>query len=362
MFDLIVIGGGPAGSAAAIMAARSGASVLLLERGKFPRHKVCGEFVSAESLGLLGDLLEGHAGSLLHNAARINNTRVFLDGRQLRTKIDPPAASIARIDLDAALWRAANQAGVDAREQVSVQGIEQNPHFTIATTVGDFESRAVINASGRWSNLTVAAHSNGGGRWLGLKAHYAEESASHSVDLYFFDGGYCGVQPVSLADGRQEARINACAMVRSDVAINLPGVFAQNPYLQERAAHWKPVSEPVTTSPLYFREPQPVRENILMAGDAVAFVDPFVGDGISLALRSGTLAAQCLVPFFAGQISLAEAAIHYRECHRQRLASVYRVSSRIRRMLDIPRAVRVPVVALLERAPGLTEYFVRKTR
>jgi flavin-dependent dehydrogenase len=57
LYDLIVVGGGPAGCATAISAARSGASVLLLERGRFPRHKVCGEFVSAESLELLNDLL-----------------------------------------------------------------------------------------------------------------------------------------------------------------------------------------------------------------------------------------------------------------------------------------------------------------
>ncbi len=56
-YDLIVIGAGPAGCAAAITAARTGASVFLLERGRFPRHKVCGEFVSAESLDLLQDLL-----------------------------------------------------------------------------------------------------------------------------------------------------------------------------------------------------------------------------------------------------------------------------------------------------------------
>jgi flavin-dependent dehydrogenase len=57
MHDLIVIGGGPAGTSAAITCARSGARVLLLERGRFPRQKVCGEFVSAESLALLADLL-----------------------------------------------------------------------------------------------------------------------------------------------------------------------------------------------------------------------------------------------------------------------------------------------------------------
>src|ERR1700688_1490182 len=111
-YDLIIIGGGPAGTSAAISAARSGASVLLLERGRFPRHKVCGEFVSAESLGLLTDLLDSDHAALLRNAIRIPQARVFLDGRVVQTAVDPPAASIARLDLDAALWHAAEGAGV----------------------------------------------------------------------------------------------------------------------------------------------------------------------------------------------------------------------------------------------------------
>src|SRR5271167_3512726 len=71
MYDLIVIGGGPAGTSAAITCSRSGARVLLLERGHFPRHKVCGEFVSAESLGLLADLLAPQHARLLSEAIRI---------------------------------------------------------------------------------------------------------------------------------------------------------------------------------------------------------------------------------------------------------------------------------------------------
>jgi flavin-dependent dehydrogenase len=79
-YDLIVVGGGPAGSAAAITAARNGASVLMLERGRFPRHKVCGEFVSAESLELLGNLFDAGHQSLIREMPRISQGRVFADG------------------------------------------------------------------------------------------------------------------------------------------------------------------------------------------------------------------------------------------------------------------------------------------
>jgi flavin-dependent dehydrogenase len=362
IYDLIVIGGGPAGTSAAITSARSGARLLLLERGRFPRHKVCGEFVSAESLDLLADLLAVEYAQLLADAIRIPHARVFLDGRTIQTAVDPPAASISRLDLDSALWDSARQCGVDGRQQVIVQSISGTGPFLAQTSAGTFESRALINSSGRWSNLNPAPR-DPGVKWLGLKGHFAESSPHASVDLYFFDGGYCGVQPVEIRnDVARSGRVNACAMVRADVASTLPEVFLRHSALRERSRGWKPLSDPVSTSPLVFREPQTVRGGVLMAGDAAAFVDPFVGDGISLALRSGSLAGQCLIPFFAGRIPLAEAAREYCKTYERRLAPVFRTSSNIRRMLTLPHAVRIPILHLLEKTPAITRYLVRKTR
>ena len=131
MHDLIVIGGGPAGTSAAITCARSGAHVLLLERGRFPRQKVCGEFVSAESLALLADLLAPQDKRLLTDAVRIPGARVFLDGRTIETPVHPPAASISRLTLDAALWNSAEQCGTESRQQTVVQSISGNGPFLV---------------------------------------------------------------------------------------------------------------------------------------------------------------------------------------------------------------------------------------
>ncbi len=372
-YDLIIVGGGPAGTSAAISAARNGVRILLLERGRFPRHKVCGEFVSAESLGLLTHLLHRDFTALLSNAVRISQARVFLDGRTLRASVDPPAASLARLDLDDALWRSAGRAGVDTRQQVTVQDIVGNGPFRVSTTAGEFEARSLVNASGRWSNLSRPSMDTARReKWLGIKGHFLEEAkkkgaservAASSVDLYFFDGGYCGVQPVQLNAGdASPGRVNASAMVRADVASNLAEVFERHPALKERTRSWTPLSDPVSTSPLIFRQPQPEREGILMTGDAAGFVDPFVGDGISLALRSGALAARCLAPFFAGEALLPAVASQYTELYRQSLMPVFRASSKIRRLLRLPQPVRKPLLALLENAPAITRYAVRKTR
>ncbi len=101
-FDLAVIGGGPAGSSAAITAARLGARVVLFEARDFPRHKVCGEFVSGEALELLADLLrESPAGRLLlQSALTTDRTRLFLGERKIEAPISPAARSITRYDLD----------------------------------------------------------------------------------------------------------------------------------------------------------------------------------------------------------------------------------------------------------------------
>lgn len=160
----------------------------------------------------------------------------------------------------------------------------------------------------------------------------------------------------------RSGRVNACAMVRAEVASTLPEVFARYPALRERSLRWQPLSDPVSTSPLIFRKPQPEQDGILMAGDAAGFVDPFVGDGISLAVRSGSLAAECLIPFFAGEISLQHSVHRYCQTYEQRLAPIFRASSTLRRMLVLPRAIRIPLLFLLTKTPSVARYMVRKTR
>jgi menaquinone-9 beta-reductase len=203
---------------------------------------------------------------------------------------------------------------------------------------------------------------NGKQKWIGIKAHYHEPAASPSVDLYFFDGGYCGVQPVGAANNGFGTHINACAMIRADVANTMPDVLRQNPVLFERSRSWKSLTEPVNTSPLVFHEPEPVQNGMLQIGDAATFVDPFVGDGISLALRSSVLAAECLHSFFRGECSLEQAAALYCRAYREGLTHIFRVSSMLRGLLRWPRIVRRPMLSLASRTPSLTRQMVKLTR
>ncbi|HZD95450.1 MAG TPA: NAD(P)/FAD-dependent oxidoreductase, partial [Candidatus Sulfotelmatobacter sp.] len=270
-YDLIVAGAGPAGSACAITAARAGARVLLLEKDSFPRQKVCGEFVSAESLELLGVLL-GKAP--LASYASVASSRFFVDGKCVHLPLSPAARSIPRYAMDAALFQAARSVGVATMDETAIQRVCHNQVFQVETAQTTFSAKALVNATGRWSKLTQF-DVTGKQRWLGLKAHFTEPSPPGSVDLYFFPGGYCGVTRVN------ENTVNACSMVRTDVARSLEEVFAREPELWRRSRNWRQIFPTVTTSPLYFREPETESDGMFLVGDAAGFIDPFAGDGIS---------------------------------------------------------------------------------
>jgi menaquinone-9 beta-reductase len=351
-FDVAVAGGGPAGCSAAITAAQAGLRVLLLDAGAFPRHKVCGEFVSSEALHLLSRLLAGHRPELITGAVELTSAVTFLDGESCVTRLSPPARSMTRYAMDAALWSAAGNAGATVLQRTPVTGFESNGNVTIATPAGSFTADSFINASGRWSLLRKQAAA--GPSWIGLKAHYFAPETQPAVQLYFFHGGYCGVQPVG------NGQINVCAMVRADIARHLQQVFALEPRLCARSRTWKLAMPQVSTAPLVFRPPDPVSGGALHVGDAAAFIDPFVGDGISLALHSGRLAAESVLAGFAagGPVQAAE---RYREEYSRRLAPVVRNSALLRKLLAAPMfARRVAVRAM--RFPAISEWIVRATR
>lgn len=355
--DLAIIGGGPAGSSVAITAARAGASAALFEARDFPRHRVCGEFISAESLDLLAGLLRDtpRAAAVFAGAPIIKTTRLLFHSRAIEVEVSPAGLSITRYDLDALLWEAAVRGGIDVHPNCEVTACNGDGPFFLQTSLGSYSAKAVIVAAGRWSQFTADRTLPAGPKWIGVKAHFRESNARLSTDLYFFQDGYCGVQPVATDV------VNACAMVRSDRATSLEQVFALHPELAKRSMEWHPVNPPISTAPLVYREPQPVHNNMIFVGDAAAFIDPFAGDGISIALRSGRVAAECLNEFLVGRRSLANAAAAYRREYHSQFAPLVAAATRVRSLFSLPAIVKPAVFELL-RLPGLIPYMIRKTR
>ena len=285
MWDVAIIGAGPAGCSAAITLARGGARVLLLERAAFPRPKLCGEFLSPEVGGLLESLGCGER-FRAEAPARIERAEVF--GRRstpVRFPLPAVGYGLSRYSLDHLLADAARREGVELIENAEVAGLEGR-----ALSLRDgrrFEAPRVLLAAGRHSFLQPAPRSRR--TFFGFKAHY-DGASEPSVQLYFFPGGYCGVAPV------ERGLVNVCALVeKKTLAGGRPDdLLAGSAALRERLGTLKRVEPFLHAGPVVLGWRRPMA-GCLAAGDAALFVDPFTGDGIALALETGRLAARRLL-------------------------------------------------------------------
>jgi len=350
-FDAAVVGAGPAGSAAAAVLARAGRKVLLLEKDVFPRHKVCGEFLSADALP---DLELFGAREKVERATRERMTRgaLFLPGgRDVRFRLPAPALGISRFLLDDLLAGNARAAGADVRfgarvlaavarssEAFAVRFVRDQSEVTV-------EARAIIGAWGRWDALDRALERGflaRRSRYFGWSRDYGGDSGflEGEVRLYLFSGGYCGLS-------RVEGGL-----------VNLAGVVSEETF-QRAGAGWAGVVRharqgnsaleadlsklspgPIGflgTGPVFFTAKPPTENGILMAGDAAGVLDPFSGEGQSAALASGVLAAETVDRFIAGELSREACAAAYEAAWRRRFAKRFAWSAAFRRLILNPR-------------------------
>ena len=306
--DILVVGGGPAGAAAALVAARAGARVVLLERERFPRDKVCGEFVSAEVRPLLRRL--GVEDALLAaGATRIESCRVSTRGGSSHDAALAQGLGVSRARLDATLLEAAAASGVDVREQCPVSaplldgGRVMGVRLRGEEEGGALRARVTVAADGRRSLFVRALHRRLGDpvrttdrSWFGLKVHLEGEAdlLGGRVELHLFDGGYAGLAAI------EGARINVCMMVRAGALRACGGdpgrVLAErvlaNPAARGALDGARACGRWLALGPLRFAPRRPAAAGALFAGDAAGTIDPFCGEGIAHALLAGEMAGR----------------------------------------------------------------------
>lgn len=348
--DAVVVGAGPGGSAAAAVLAQRGRRVLLLEKDRFPRPKVCGEFLSAtarESLERLGvrERVEGVA-------ERIRRGSVHLSGASaVEFELPEPALGISRYCLDQMLASRASELGAESRFGARVTGVDGAPAsgFRVRLVSGQREEtvsgRVVIGAWGRWDGLDRTLDRGflaRGGRFLGWSRDYAAEAELEGqVRLYAFPGGYCGLSRV------EGGLVNLAGVISERFRSRLgPGWEAV--VAHARSANRKldrdlaSLREGPTgflgTGPVYFTAKPPVEGGILMVGDAAGVIDPFSGEGQAAALSSGILAAETLERGLAGEVSLADLPALYAAGWRRRFRRRFHWSAVFRSLMLNPSA------------------------
>jgi menaquinone-9 beta-reductase len=389
---IAIVGAGPSGSSLAIRLARAGFEVCLIERERFPRQKLCGEFISPECLKHFREL-DVLDEMLAVGGDRISQT-IFYEPNGKSVSVPSAwfdadlsgALSISRAEMDFRLLEKARACCVEVLEETSVAGLLSDEDkicgVRVKTKGGEtFEVSAdlTIDATGRANVLGKLAEkleitnyklqnkiqnpkSKIQNRLVGFKTHLENVRLEKGrCEIYFFRGGYGGLSYV------ENNRANHCFLIKaetvkefnSNVEEILEKVIFQNARARETLKDSKPIFDWLAVSVESFGiknlNPLP---RLFSVGDAAAFIDPFTGSGMLMALESAEIFAKVLAE---NEFSNAEIAAEYKNLYRRKFQSRLRVCSLMRRAAFMPNLAKY-VISILGFSEKAREMLARATR
>lgn len=300
-WDVVVIGAGPAGSAAASACAKRGLLTLLVEKAAFPRSKVCGGCLSPQGVRCLAEL--GVLETLKPHAVPIESFRLLAQSRSLDVPLTSAGLAIGRETLDLALLLHAQSFGATVRQSCLASLMDANARASRLRLISsgntaEITARAIIVADGlagsflprdeRWMSR-VAVNSRFGVGTIVPPALIDELVPDRTIAMHVGREGYVGF--VKLQDGSIDAAAAldpsktkqrggpeaAIASILMDCGRKIPAGF--------KGLSWH-------GTPLLTRKRSPEGPGIFVVGDAAAYVEPFTGEGMSWALRAGLAVAE----------------------------------------------------------------------
>ena len=314
--EVLIIGGGLAGLTAAIHLSKIGLNVILIEKNEYPKHKVCGEYISNEVLPYL-KYLDLNISNL--QPSNITNLEFStLSGKIIKTALPLGGFGISRYTLDEYLYNKAIANGCKIIQDTVTSIVFEEEEFTVTTSDKTiFKSKVVIGAFGKRSTIDQKLNRNfiqKKSHWLAVKSHYSGDFPNDLVGLHNFKGGYCGVSKV------ENNSINICYLADyktfkkyRNIADYQEHVVFQNPHLRTIFSKFKLLFEnPLTISQISFDKKQSVENHILMIGDTAGLIHPLCGNGMAMAIHSAKIVSELVAQYYNHEIkSRAELESRY---------------------------------------------------
>lgn len=305
-YDVIIIGGGLAGLTSATHLSQKGLSVLLIEKNTYPKHKVCGEYISKEVLPYLNAL-----GFNPYEFGAKNITQFTLStckSQTVSTKLPTGGFGISRYCIDDELAKIASKSGAQITHSIVVSIEFENENFTVFTNDNQkYTAELVIGSFGKRSNLDAKMNRDFMKKpspFLGVKAHYKGNFPDDAMKLHNFKGGYCGVSKV------ENDLINVCYIADyksfkkyKNIADFEQKVLSENKYLKAVFEQCElAFDKPLSISQVSFSSKQAVENHIMMCGDSAGMIHPLAGNGMSMAIRGAQMACEQILKYKAGVI------------------------------------------------------------
>ncbi|UJH67399.1 NAD(P)/FAD-dependent oxidoreductase [Allomuricauda sp. SCSIO 65647] len=299
-YEVIILGGGLAGLTAVLHLAKAEKKVLVIEKYRYPKHKVCGEYVSNEVRPYLSQL--GVDINVLRPAEIAALQLSTQTGKSIQTPLPLGGFGLSRYAFDKHLYDCAQAAGADFLFDTASDVVHRNGIFTITTqNNGTLTAQVVLGAFGKRSNLDAQlnrAFIKKNSPWLGVKCHYEYDGhPSHLVGLHSFTGGYAGLSKT------EKGSVNFCYLAsyksfkkEKDLNAFTNNVVGSNPFLGSFLEKATPLFEkPLTIAQISFRRKSPIENHILLLGDSAGMLHPLCGNGMAMAIHSAKIAVESVL-------------------------------------------------------------------
>ena len=309
-YDVIIIGGGLAGLTNAIHLSKFKQQVLLIEKKSYPRHRVCGEYISNEVLPYLNSL---GIDPIKEGAKQISKVEVSTSkGNLIKGDLPLGGFGMSRYFLDNLLLKKAQSNGVVVLKDSVDSVVFKNQVFTIQTKDSKlFQSKITIGAFGKRSILDLRMNRKfikKKSPYLAVKIHVKGDFPENLIALHNFKGGYCGVSKV------ENNSINLCYITEyksfkkhKTITDFQNRVMFKNKHLKKIFQESNSVFEkPLTISQISFETKKPIENHIIMCGDTAGMIHPLCGNGMGMAITSARLASIRILQFLNGEIKTRE--------------------------------------------------------